>query len=240
MIALIFTCLIAFATEPGEIPGEIATRWSRNGDGFRSHSLIVRPDGTATYSAMGCFNCWSTTGSAKFDDDRLKLSLMPEPKDFPTEFFLVTWGDRRYLIANDEAKKFCNAVNQGRAQRIDMWEFLTPRPVCNMEVHGLPRVPRSWQAFLLSTLIKGEIIDAPTLNRAEINLGKLNGVFEGMELFADGDEEIPLEVVKVDDKKCTVVSTYRVKGWAKGRKVTSRPTEFRDRLPSPAMKRSEL
>ena len=228
MITLLLVSLFALAPEVGEIPSEFAVRWSRDSDGFRSESISVRPDGTVNYTSMGCFNCWSSTGSAKINDGRMKLSLMPERAGFHTEFVLVPWGDRRYLIANDEAKTFCNAVNQGRAQRTGYREFFTRRPDCNKKVDGLPSVPRTWQAFLLPTPINGEMIEISTDNRAEINLGRLNGVFEGMELFADSDE-IPLEVVKVDDNKCTVVSAFKVKGvgWAKGRKITSRPTEFR-------------
>ena len=183
-------------------------RWSQ-GIGPPFVTLRLFKDETFEYAIHGCFQYDVWTGKAEVRGDNVSLTATtrPEGRDNElrdTEFTRVAWGDRLYLIPNDEAQAFCNAVNLGTEPRGDEnGRFFLRDGDWEKKPIGSPAVPKSWERYLLKQPIRGQVVEALPGSRARINLGSRDGVFEGMMLSDDGGRR-DLRVEAVAERHSTV------------------------------------
>jgi hypothetical protein len=126
------------------------------GDGLAINcSLVVKPEGRFSFRWRGCLGLYGMNeGSAKIESNHLILT--PEqPNDSTgfggtlTDFVVVRWGDRLYLIPKEDGKRFCNEVKLGREPRSKLHgSFYLRRGDCDKKVTGLPTVPKEWESWL--------------------------------------------------------------------------------------------
>lgn len=122
----------------------------------------------------------------------------------------MPWGERTYLIANDEVIEFCNAINRGREPRPGAHGFfLLRRGNEEKQADGTPVLPAQFKGYLLDEPIQAEIIGAgkSTLRpgranwkfkdtEAMVNVGKGDRILPGMKLHGQ-DPDISAGTVKI-------------------------------------------
>ena len=137
-------------------------------------------------------------GEVVWQDDRLKLFPAIEndennDKPFPTEYILITWDTRLYLVPFDGVIDFCNTVNSGR---IVHGEFFVRGNEPKGNPTGKPDVPEEFKFYLLEQPIEGKIIAAEKTQEVRkrssiqweapvtIDKGSRDGVMSGMMFYA--------------------------------------------------------
>ncbi|MBX3699192.1 MAG: hypothetical protein R3F08_06715 [Dokdonella sp.] len=74
---------------------------------------------------------------------------------FPTSVTLVRWGERRYLLADDQMMDFVNAMHQGWEPRSDLHGmFLLAKGDEEKPAPGLPTLPERYRAYLRSKALE--------------------------------------------------------------------------------------
>jgi hypothetical protein len=138
-------------------------------------------------------------------DGRIKL-LTKLPPDHRAswksviEMFPVRWGERHYLLSDDEVIDFCNAVNAGQEpDRLYGGFFLLRRDDEKKQVSGVPGIPEHYREYLLASPVQAEIsflhssrieVDKDyndwkeRITRVTLNAGYAEGLRVGMELHA--------------------------------------------------------
>jgi hypothetical protein len=154
----------------------------------------------------------------------------------------VRWGDRIYLISDEQMINFCNMVNLGVEPRRRGYgkEFIRITPTEKSrkgeegpklgEIQGRPRVPARWDKHLLEHPLEGKILEGFEDHRAKLDLGSDDGLREGMELLVEGGKpDAPrkfaiVKVVQVGARDCSVLSKrpWGLDKFEKGQKVLSR------------------
>jgi|ERR1041384_3043973 hypothetical protein len=94
------------------------------GDGLGRNCTLVKSSkrkfGYELHGCLGLYN--SNAGDFSLENGILKLTLtklndrpvFPSP---PTDYFVVRWGSRMYLVPTNDIAVFCSTVNQGRKPR---------------------------------------------------------------------------------------------------------------------------
>jgi len=150
------------------------------GDGLGIRcKLLIEPKGHFSYTWRGCVGLIDLNiGAVELVDGHLKLK--PERRNqydrfhgTATDFVPIRWGDRTYLVAHNQMKSFCNAVNRGdepRKGNIGNF-YLRRRPDGQMDsVFGSPAVPKGWQPYLLKKAPRSKaVIDFRRLESAGPN-----------------------------------------------------------------------
>ena len=126
---------------------------------------------------------------------------------------IVRWGGRQYLLHPHAIVDFCNDVNAGAEprSRIIGTEFLRGDD-WNIEVRGYPSLPSKYMDYILKKPIVGKILRLKSVGfgenlkaRAVLNVGKINGLKKGMQLYdVSGNRAGTLEVTKVLDEYSVV------------------------------------
>lgn len=126
-------------------------------------SLCLAPAAGFHYEWRGCAgvidrNC----GAVQLADGRLQLAAsFPNPESgirLPGEVVPVAWGERRYLLAEEQLGGFVNAVNSGGEPRDSMHgSFLLRNGDDARPVAGQPELPAPWGARLLDQPIVATI-----------------------------------------------------------------------------------
>ena len=192
-----------------------------DGDGL-GRNIVVRlsPQGGFIYTWSGCLGLYDLNyGPVEYRGSRL-LMTFELPNDAgkfggPSSLLHVRWGERNYLLADEDLKPFVNAVNSGREPQ----KFCIPR--CGSfllregddqkPVSGLPDLPAEYRRLLLDHPIVGRVVSvleseieaepdrsyAWRTTQVEIDLGSDDDVWEGMELHADSYPGGPYEIVEV-------------------------------------------
>jgi hypothetical protein len=186
------------------------------GDGLGVNcSLSVKPEGKFSFGWRGCLGVYDeNTGGAKVVGGRLILS--PERPNVregfrgtKTDFYVVRWSDRLYLIPEGDQQEFCNAVNQGQEPRSrSHGRFYLRRGDWDRKVTGLPSVPQEWAPMLLKKPLRGRVIEVLSGGRARVDLGADDGVWKGMELWTDTEGFGLVEVVEVGAKSSVIATKY--------------------------------
>jgi hypothetical protein len=186
------------------------------GDGLGVNcSLSLKAEGRFTFGWRGCLGVYDqNTGDAKVVDGHLILS--PEKPNVregfrgtSTDFLIVRWGDRSYLVPEADKQEFGNEVNQGGEPRESPHgRFYLRRGDWEKKVTGLPVVPKDWEALLLKKPLHGRVIEVLGDDRAKVDLGTESGVWKGMELWADTDGFGLVRVVDVEAKICVIATKY--------------------------------
>lgn len=132
---------------------------------------------------------------------KLKFALPNERRGFQglAEVFVpIHWGDRTYLIADDEIVDFCNDVNNGREPRIRAHgRHLLRAGDENKQATGEPEVPPQFRKYLLKKPITASIVAAgkastrPSVSsfnfrdvEVTVDAGSKEGVVPGMDMHA--------------------------------------------------------
>jgi hypothetical protein len=124
------------------------------------------------------------------------------------EFVIVRWGQRIYLLPEEELGPFVNAVNSGKEPHKhcipSCAPFLVRRGDDEKPVSGTPDLPAEYRRRLLDRPITGRVVrvldDESEFDlergygwrtiRVEIDLGSDDGVWEGMELYASANPDV--------------------------------------------------
>jgi hypothetical protein len=189
------------------------------GDGLGFNcKLVIEPEDRFSYTWRGCLGlCSQNKGAAKLVDGQLILKP-EEPGEMPvfrgksTELIPVRWGNRLYLVARDQKKAFCNAMNLGEEPRDNLHGRFYLRFHHDRQINaaaGKPSVPKDWEPLLLKKPIDSKVLKVLADGRATLDCGTDAGVWKGMELSVEiptfGEPEfVRAEVVEVDPKTCVV------------------------------------
>jgi hypothetical protein len=136
------------------------------GDGLGMNwSLELTKDGRYSFVWSGCLGVYEKDcGYVRLVKGIVHLSPSkpgPEPRpagkpwlsQIPTGLRIVRWGTRIYLVPDEEARDFCEAISEGREPRTKYRGrfFLSDVPSevdLEKPVEGLPDVPESWKAMM--------------------------------------------------------------------------------------------
>jgi hypothetical protein len=136
-----------------------------------------------------------------------------------TEFTLlpVKWGERIYLIDEDDLKDFANAINLGLEPRAELssepyyGSFFLRESDLQKSVSGKPSLPAEWQSFLLSKPVTAKIVAIELQGKtkiATINRGSRDGLKVGMKLLVKEQEPSPWgkegEILSVEERTAKV------------------------------------
>lgn len=221
------------------------------GDGLGENTtLMLAP-------ASGClFEWWADIGLCDRNygavwcrDGCLHLSLkLPNDEDgfvgIAEKFLPVAWGDRKYLVPSDDIVGFCNAVNEGSEPRkVAQGFYLLRRGEEEVEVGGLPAVPKEFQPYLLGSPIEAEIVGVgnrmrrPSRDdwqtRVTLNCGRSSGLLKGMTLHVIEPDYVidSVDIIQVGEERSEAVTTQSgeaVPGPEVGWQLSTRGQWYRD------------
>ena len=117
--------------------------------------------------------------------------------DLSSKMIRVKWGERRYLIAEEDMLQFCNSVNSGQEldfNRIKTDSFFVRREDTGKKASGIPELPAKYRRLILkkrlvtTVLAVSEGTQKPGngLDSARIvtlNVGTNDGVYPGLRLY---------------------------------------------------------
>lgn len=203
------------------------------GDGLGVNVVLaLAPNHGFAFRWSGCLGIYGQNyGSVSHRNGRLVLDYAHPNKPgsfggFSKILVPVPWGDRLYLIGEEQLAEFVNAVNSGSEPCSDMCRDFLIRDgdeKVKVKVKGRPELPAEYAARLLDkpiyarvakiierdlTAVDGEYHDRKAT--VELDVGRNGGLWEGMEFHpADGGRYATFTVVRADDSSSVVaVSTY--------------------------------
>ena len=221
-----------------------------------SSSCTFTTQQTGTYSyADGVLRFTVTKSTGKQNGDGKEVNLLDakasrefygfqeEVKEGDTvnpyfALYPVTWGERTYLIDEQELDDFTDAINLGFEPRVESPQreyygtFLMREGDEERKTAGEPSLPQKYKDRLIREPIEATIVSIETKDKeqiATIDRGRLAGVRVGMKFF--GKEETPEPWVKdgvvltVEDTSATVKVSDRTVGEI----LTTRP-KLKDRF----------
>lgn len=137
-----------------------AGRWGgvyHRGDGLGfNHTLILHPDGRFAFEWNGCLGTYDQRrGFVKDLGDRLVLGK--------ETYWVIGWGERRYLVEDRELEDFGNAINSRAEPR---WEpqglFYLRREDENKSATGLPDLPERARLMLHAEPLSARVVAVST------------------------------------------------------------------------------
>lgn len=188
------------------------------GDGEGENiSLYLAPQAGYLYENRGCEFVWDRSmGRVVGTSDRIRLLpevMQKDPSDrrMADEYFVVPWGDRRYLVPTNGLIEFCNAVNSGIEPRRYPWgDYLLLSWSWTNAVSGKPLVPDDFRKYMLMEPVTGAIIAVTGVTRslsglgwysrkvtATVNIGTDSGLAAGMKLQVVVPDDVLWENVLV-------------------------------------------
>jgi hypothetical protein len=123
---------------------------------------------------------------------------------------VVKWGRRRYLVASEQFKAFCNAVNLGNEPRnSELGDFALGEGQHVIAVTGRPGVPERWSQYLLKAPVTGKVIELLPNSKAKVNVGRKEGLREGMALVPTENHLFgDMEILSVEEDKSVIGARY--------------------------------
>lgn len=203
------------------------------GDGLGVNvSLVIAPGrGFAAYSS-GCVGIYGRSyGSVSQRNGRLVLDHETTKRlgaldNFSKVLVPVRWGERLYLVGEEQMGDFINFVNSGREMCSGYCptRFLLRRGEEELKVSGKPELPAEYVARLLdeplfsmvTKIVKPdrEVVDGDYHWREatiELDVGRNHGIWQGMEFHSTTAGAITdtITVVEVNDTTAVAeVSSY--------------------------------
>lgn len=216
------------------------------GDGISHTALFLSPAGRYffTHGAHGRSSS-GVSGKIRFEDGILRLSDADEIW-LKSAYHVVPWGERVYLLADDEMVRFANYVNAG-------WEpKYGHRAASFMERHrdslllatGRPKIPEKFAPYILDRVVGATVISlgsAPAVAPefmsedqvaiiAVVDGGRRAGLFVGMALFIPGERYGKATLLSVEENRAAVLLESTAP--KAGLKLSSRENGLRDAAPA--------
>lgn len=229
MVGLVVTFGLAAALEAAPVTlGSLGGSYY-SGDGLGvNRTLSIYPDGRFEYAWDGCLGRYaSAQGRVSMDEDRLLFEpSRKEGEGSPfTRLRVLPWGERIYLVPEDELLDLANAINHGDEPRSDSNGFFyLRRGDWERPVTGAPELPASYKALLLTRPVSGKILSKGKRGSFEIDRGSRDGLKPGMELFAV-EEDLDfcgLTVLSTSEDSAIVQGEESCERFRAGTKVCSR------------------
>jgi hypothetical protein len=192
------------------------------GDGLGvNQNLLLGPAGDFVFHWRGCLGVYDRNfGSLRHEGQKIHLDFIypNELKGFQgvaAELIPVPWGNRHYLIPADEMADFCNAVQKGREPRQGAHgSFLLRKDDWKLALEGRPELPLEFRAWLLDRPISGTVtaVGSSRLHEGKagikfrisdvtLNVGKVDGVYPGMEFYFLDESGTSAKVTRVDGRE---------------------------------------
>lgn len=212
--------------EPIAVPpgGEVFLR----GQGcLWSESLVLTANGTFERNFRGCEGGSYSSGAVDRSATRIVLHD-PRASDMPSAdgvraldpLLVVDWGERRYLVPEEMALDFCNAVNnrrEPRAAELDGYFFIRQGDPL-LPTTGRPALPQEWSRLVLDHVVESTTSEPGPDRTAWISLGSRNGLSAEMELTlhdlptapeviargAPAFSDQPLTIIELASDRCRV------------------------------------
>ena len=176
---------------------------------------------------------WERTdlyGTVEWDGTHIKLTseISDAPVDdvhdyrkIHTEYRLVRWGKRLYLIPDNQIIEFCYKINTGNEPRYASgWGiYLLRSGDWEKEAKGRPEIPEEFMPHLLDERVDAVLLSVTieknkpdgTVN-AVLNKGKKDGLLPGMRLVAEARSEgggyNSMTLTKVDETQSECLLYY--------------------------------
>lgn len=162
------------------------------GNGFDLNcTLVLSPDGRFVYKRCDCeVVVEEVRGTAVLQNGELVLQTEQPRENWPSGMYgvmiPVRWGQRLYLLPQDDFLGFSNQVNRGvePISTGSMGRYFLREGDWDRPADGKPSLPAEWQKRLLEQPVRGTVTGKDPSGRWMINLGKKHGVYDGMELSA--------------------------------------------------------
>ena len=197
--------------------------YAGDGMGFNLQ-LAIAPKAGVVYWSQGCLGLYEVNyGSFREKDGHIHLTLEEKSTEdtgnseglYPV-LIPIRWGDRRYLIPEDEMVDFCNHINSGSQSISRAARFLRHVDDREKKSRGIPKVPPKYQPYLLREPIDAEVVwigktailerndrwppGKHRVTKVQLNRGKTDGLLPGIELF---HSQFPdLRVLDVSTSSC--------------------------------------
>lgn len=205
-----------------------------HGDGLGVNlRLTLAPASGHAFTWQGCLGLYDCNmGEVAQAGDRLQLSFVYENRQegfrgLATEFLIVRWGERRYLVAADDVVGFCNEINAGSEPRAHVYgrHFLRQGDE-TVPVTGFPELPSEYDGYLLEEPLGASIVSVgPSTARPSkadfhfvdtslvLDTGEQGGLRAGMRLFVmepDGlVESVTVTAVEADRAVAVITQSDR-------------------------------
>ena len=187
---LAILAIIAGCKQDSELAGLAGEYYQGDGLGVNC-TLSLREPNRFDFQWRGCLGSYDkNNGTAQCIDKTLHLKpSLPNSREgfqgIATEFFVISWGSRQYLVAHDEMLEYCNAINQGSEPRGNEFGFFYMRSGdWGKPVSGKPAIVGDWSEYLLDEPVRGEISSILGQETVEVNIGTNQGLRPGMMLTA--------------------------------------------------------
>ncbi len=175
------------------------------GDGMGQNvSLSLAPVSGVAATWQGCLGTYSANkGRVIPQADGSLLLEYEQPNDqrgigFADHLIPVAWGERMYMISQDELPAFASAVNLGDEPRKDaQGSFLMRTGDEQRKVYGVPALPPAQQSLIREVPLEVGVVSVDRLRdkdadhfecryRLELDHGANDGLAAGMKLLATG------------------------------------------------------
>ncbi len=202
--------------------------YAGDGLGFNLR-LAIAPKAGVVYWSHGCFGLYALNyGTFREKDGRIHLSFeekgIEDPDGLHPVLIPVRWGDRRYLIPENEMIDFCNHINSGSQAILRTARFCRHVDDAKKRTSGIPKVPQKYRPYLLKEPIDAEVVwigktvilkqndrwppGKYRVTEVRLNRGKGNGLLPGMELY---HPEFPdMRVIDVSASSCRAEASKRL------------------------------
>ena len=184
-----------------------------------------RGNDTVTFElrASGRFSAFISTDASEgelvkgtFDVEGRTIRLAPTREPQPGGYsyldrqplWIVPWGERVFLVAEDKLEAFTKDVNDGwvfrwnRGRSTVAWARASD---VRKRVFGIPELPGEWRGKVWRTAIVGIIDEVLEKDAVRLNVGTKHGVKLGMHFWAPHSDQVPsmdLEVTEVAETSC--------------------------------------
>lgn len=145
-------------------------------------SFLIAPQSGFFLFRGSDYRYWSCAwGQIEVLENRIKLipdgSVPVEgTRGLASDWTIVQWGKRQYLIPTDELLDFANSVNNGYEPSYRFpgfgGSFFKKKGDEDIRVTGFPNVPESYRRYLLPNPIKGSVTSLGDLKVEKIDGGK--------------------------------------------------------------------
>jgi len=225
-------------------------------DALTGKTIFVAPKAGFSFLWNCCMGpCDINYGAVDFEGGRVVTkSILPNRRDsfqgVDSAFYPILWGDRHYLIAEDEMLDFCNSINAGfepaDGNGFFGSHFLIKTGDEKKPTSGPPPIPEQYREYVLAKPINAQIVSIDSNHIEEDELGPnfkkritvvtfdagyLDGVRPGMSFYTVAKNiSQDAEVTQVFQHSCKAETSMFLEsetrpavGWQLSTRVFSQP-----------------